>query len=126
MRLYTRTKRRLAANRLAGTIAGKYQKKQTTRTAGTLGHGLSMIDGQLYDTGSTNGAGSVAVVNLGRPAAAIYAPQTGGQITLGGGSGGALLHRVVDRRARDRRFAQRRLRPGAAPVAAVLREPADR
>ena len=88
MRLYTRTKRRLAANRLAGTMTKAYQKKQPARTAGQLGNGLSMIDGQLYNTGSTNGHGTVAVVNLGRPAAAIYKPQSNGEIILGGGGGG--------------------------------------
>lgn len=82
------TKRKIATRKVAKALTRSFEPRKQTRTAGLLGNGLSIIDGQLYPTGNTNGHGTTPVINIGRAAAAVYVPQTAGQITFPARSGG--------------------------------------
>lgn len=68
-----------ALRRLKKALDNKYETQQFTPTAGAVGDGKMFIGGQLYD-GALSGVAQV--VNVGRPAAATYAPQAGGTVIV--------------------------------------------
>lgn len=77
---------RQAAKRLKKALGTKYENTQPAPTAGAVGSGKMYIGGQLFD-GTVSGV--TQVVNVGRPAAASYAPKVGGTTVIrSGGSSG--------------------------------------
>lgn len=95
-RAFTLSKTRLQSNKLTRTLRSNFSAQPDVRSAAVLGNKLIAVGGSLYDStvGSDNIGEAVAVVNVGRPAAAVYAPSSGGAAVVsvstggGGGSGG--------------------------------------
>lgn len=74
--------------RLRKALEGKFKTNPTTQSAYVVGDGHIKIDGKYYDANTSGLAGSTAaVVNIGRPAAAIYATEGGGTVVSSGNSG---------------------------------------
>lgn len=96
-RAFTLSKTRLQSNKLTRTLRSNFSAQPDVRSAAVLGNKLIAVGGSLYDStvGSDNIGEAVAVVNVGRPAAAVYAPSAGGAAVVsvstggGGSSGGA-------------------------------------
>lgn len=74
--------------RLRQALNRDYEKKTPSPTAGGIGTGKIYISGQIYD-GTVDGA--TTVVNIGRPAAASYAPKNASStvVRAGGSTGGS-------------------------------------
>jgi hypothetical protein len=93
---FTLSKTRLQSNRLTRTLRSNFSAQPDVRSAAVMGNKLIAVGGSLYDStvGSDEVGNAVAVVNVGRPAAAVYAPSSGGAAVVaistggGGGSGG--------------------------------------
>lgn len=76
--------------RLKSALSGKYKDKPTTQSAYVVGDGHIKIDGRYYDAATSGIAGGTAtVVNIGRPAAAVYSTAEGGTVITSGGGGGS-------------------------------------
>lgn len=96
-RAFTLSKTRLQSNKLTRTLRNNFSAQPDVRSAAVMGNKLIAVGGSLYDStvGSDNIGEAVAVVNVGRPAAAVYAPSSGGAAVVsvstggGGSSGGA-------------------------------------
>lgn len=83
----TNARAKNAVKRIKEKLKQDFETVQPTPRAGGVGSSKLFIAGQLFDGGIT---GVAPVVNVGRPAAATYAPKTGGSVTIsasGGGSG---------------------------------------
>jgi len=94
-RAFTLSKTRLQSNKLTRTLRQNFSAQPDVRSAAVMGNKLIAVGGSLYDStvGGDNIGEAVAVVNVGRPAAAVYAPSSGGAAVVsvstgGGGSGG--------------------------------------
>lgn len=102
MRNRNKLRLRSAASSLKTTLTSKFVQQETSQQAAAFGGGLLAIGGQLYP-GSIDGAAG-EVVNVGRLASAVYAPKTGGGVTIvnggggtsSGGSVGAIAWRNID------------------------------
>lgn len=80
--------------RLKKALKGEFKTAPTTQSAYVVGDGHIKIDGRYYDAATSGIAGGTAtVVNIGRPAAAIYSTAEGGTVITagGGGSGGTTI-----------------------------------
>jgi len=93
-RAFTLSKTRLQSNKLTRTLRSNFSAQPDVRSAAVLGNKLIAVGGSLYDStvGSDSIGEAVAVVNVGRPAAAVYAPSSGGAAVVsvsGGGGGGS-------------------------------------
>ena len=92
-RAFILSKTRLQSNKLTRTLRSNFSAQPDVRSAAVLGNKLIAVGGSLYDStvGSDEVGNAVAVVNVGRPAAAVYAPSSGGaavvSISTGGGGG---------------------------------------
>lgn len=85
--------------RFRKALSGRYKVQQSVQSAYVVGDGHIKIDGRYYDASTSGMSGSTAnVVNIGRPAAAVYALESGGSVSVvssgtsttssgGGGSG---------------------------------------
>jgi len=91
-RAFTLSKTRLQSNKLTRTLRSNFSAQPDVRSAAVLGNKLIAVGGSLYDStvGSDEVGNAVAVVNVGRPAAAVYAPSSGGAavVSVSGSSGG--------------------------------------
>lgn len=89
--LYRSVIAKTKARQLSGKLAGRFATNAPTWQAGASGPGLVRIGDQLYDSTSAQADGPIAVVNAGRPAAAVYAPTTGAGtlISRSTGAGGS-------------------------------------
>lgn len=91
-RAFTLSKTRLQSNKLTRTLRSNFSAQPDVRSAAVLGNKLIAVGGSLYDStvGSDEVGNAVAVVNVGRPAAAVYAPSSGGAavVSISGGGGG--------------------------------------
>ncbi|TXH58084.1 MAG: hypothetical protein E6Q97_03125, partial [Desulfurellales bacterium] len=93
-RAFTLSKTRLQSNKLTRTLRSNFSAQPDVRSAAVMGNKLIAVGGSLYDStvGSDSIGEAVAVVNVGRPAAAVYAPSSGGAAVVsvsGGGGGGS-------------------------------------
>ena len=84
-------RRRQGVRKFNDRLNNKFEASQTTHIAAGVGAGAVYIDGRVYQSNSAVGA--TEVVNIGRPAAALYAPTTAGGVvgalgSSGGGGGG--------------------------------------
>jgi hypothetical protein len=90
---FTLSKTRLQSNRLTRTLRSNFSAQPDVRSAAVMGNKLIAVGGSLYDStvGSDSIGEAVAVVNVGRPAAAVYAPSSGGAavVTVSAGTGGS-------------------------------------
>jgi len=90
---FSLSKTRLQSNKLTRTLRGNFSAQPDVRSAAVLGNKLIAVGGSLYDStvGGDSIGEAVAVVNVGRPAAAVYAPSSGGaavvSVSTGGGGG---------------------------------------
>ena len=84
---------RVETKRLRSALNSRYTRAEATQMAGSAGNELVSVDGQLYpSTAGYVAGGVVSVQNVGRAAAALYAPTQAGvsvAIRAGGGGGGA-------------------------------------
>ena len=84
--LAARISRDIAKKRLSAT----YSENKTEMAAAVSGPNLARVGGNLAatnDTSETNIGKVISVVNVGRPAMAVYQPATGGSLVLGRSSG---------------------------------------
>lgn len=96
--------RRLKTKRFTDSLRGNFVEQQVTLTAARVADGLLTVGGQFYSGSVPGEAGQV--VNVGRPASALYAPQGGGGVVTvrvggstsggGGGGGGLSAHNLND------------------------------
>ena len=78
-------RRKQAGRKVNTSLKKRFKSTETTHYAAGIGSGAVMINGIVYN--STVAVTATEVVNIGRPAAAIYAPTTGGgTVAASGGS----------------------------------------
>jgi len=84
------TRARLEGRKFKTTMRARFEGKAQTEAGSAVGDGLVSVAGQLYASDVGAGAGVVAVVNSGRPAAAQYTVggSAGSAVIVGGGGGG--------------------------------------
>ena len=95
--------RRLQEQRFTNALKGRFTQKQTTLSAARVNAQTVQIGGQYYP-GAIDDE-SASVVNIGRPAAAVYGPATNGGSAVvnlrvggsaGGGGGSVSAHNLND------------------------------
>jgi hypothetical protein len=93
--LFSEVRNRQLALQLRATLDGQYTAKPSERTGIVMSDGQVLVSNQRYalsTTGTPLPVGSTLdVVNIARPAAALYAPANGGAGGIASGGGGGLI-----------------------------------
>lgn len=87
---FIKGKTRLQAKSLAKKLNSKYEAQPVVKSAAVNARGLVQIDGSFFESTATADqiGTSIRVKNVGRPSAAVYAPENGGGGSISGGGGG--------------------------------------
>lgn len=106
MRALAQARSRIEIKRLKATLDQRFAANADDRPAGVAGAGLVSVSGQYYTGAVEYGEGAVAVENIGRASAAVYAPGGsggavivtggGGSSSGGGGGGGTMIVHALD------------------------------
>lgn len=81
-------RRKVAGRKVNTSLKKRFEPTKLTHYAAGLGSGAVTINGIVYN--STAAVTATEVVNIGRPAAAVYAPTTGGGTVASSGGGGSV------------------------------------